>query len=282
MASRLLSDDISRSNKLPLLSPEALNLFFLLIPHLSVHGKSIGDPYFVKGKICPKFKRLTPERIAKYLKEISDITNVKWFEIDGLWYIHSISYADHQPGLRKNRAGKDTLPDYPAPKTQAIDNIELRDNSGITPGVDGSSPPSEVGCLMLDVRSRMLDVRCLKEEEEVGIVEQIVLHLNSVLDTNYKSDNKKTRDLIKARQAQGFLLDDFKTVIDKKAAQWKSDSKMCAYLRPETLFGTKFESYLNERAGPAPLPYSDTTAHNIEVMQRWLENSEGGENGEQG
>lgn len=48
--------------------------------------------------------------------------------------------------------------------------------------------------------------------------------------------------------SEGFNVDDFKAVIDKKCADWlKTD--MEKYLRPETLFGTKFEGYLNEKQG---------------------------------
>ena len=47
---------------------------------------------------------------------------------------------------------------------------------------------------------------------------------------------------------EGFTVDDFKKVIDNKSAEWGKDSKMSKYLRPETLFGTKFESYLNQTA----------------------------------
>ena len=45
-------------------------------------------------------------------------------------------------------------------------------------------------------------------------------------------------------------VDDFKTVIDKKCAEWLGNPKMEQYLRPETLFGTKFESYLNAKVTP--------------------------------
>ncbi|MEH7502482.1 conserved phage C-terminal domain-containing protein [Neobacillus drentensis] len=34
----------------------------------------------------------------------------------------------------------------------------------------------------------------------------------------------------------------FKRVIDLKAADWLRDSNRCLYLRPETMFWTKFES----------------------------------------
>jgi uncharacterized phage protein (TIGR02220 family) len=76
--------------------------------------------------------------------------------------------------------------------------------------------------------------------------------LNSKCGTKYKSSSKKTQNLIKARFNEGFTLDDFKTVIDKKSSDWFNDNKMNQYLRPETLFGTKFESYLNQK-GEKPI-----------------------------
>lgn len=74
----------------------------------------------------------------------------------------------------------------------------------------------------------------------------IIDYLNAKLDTKYKTDNKKTLELIKARLKEGFTVEDFKTVIDKKSFEWGNDSNMCQYLRPVTLFSTKFESYLNQ------------------------------------
>lgn len=75
---------------------------------------------------------------------------------------------------------------------------------------------------------------------------EIISYLNEKAKTNYRASGKKTQSLIKARWNEGFKLDDFKTVIDKKTNQWLHDVKMVEYLRPETLFGTKFESYLNQ------------------------------------
>jgi uncharacterized phage protein (TIGR02220 family) len=77
----------------------------------------------------------------------------------------------------------------------------------------------------------------------------IVDYLNTKAKTNYKPSTKKTQALIKARYNEGFTLEDFKQVIDKKTNEWLRDSKMNRYLRPETLFGTKFESYLNQKEG---------------------------------
>lgn len=75
---------------------------------------------------------------------------------------------------------------------------------------------------------------------------EIVDYLNEKANTKYRSSGSKTKSLIKARINEGFSLDDFKTVIEKKAKEW-SGTTMEKYLRPETLFGTKFEGYLNEK-----------------------------------
>jgi len=77
-------------------------------------------------------------------------------------------------------------------------------------------------------------------------INEIINYLNEKANTNYKTTTKKTRDLIKARFNEGFTMDDFKTVIDKKVKLW-TDTEFERFIRPETLFGTKFESYLNEK-----------------------------------
>lgn len=83
-------------------------------------------------------------------------------------------------------------------------------------------------------------------EEDGGIpYTEIVAALNGALGTSYRPTSKKTRQLIHARWAEGFRFPDFEAVIATMAAAWGEDPKMSAYLRPETLFGPKFESYLN-------------------------------------
>ena len=76
---------------------------------------------------------------------------------------------------------------------------------------------------------------------------QIISYLNEKTGSMYKTTTKKTQSCVKARLAEGFTVDDFKTVIDKKCAEWIGDEKMEKFLRPETLFGTKFEGYLNAK-----------------------------------
>lgn len=76
---------------------------------------------------------------------------------------------------------------------------------------------------------------------------EIINYLNSKTGSNYKATTEKTQKLIKARFNEGFNLQDFYTVIDKKTLDWLRDEKMSKFLRPETLFGNKFEGYLNQK-----------------------------------
>ncbi len=71
----------------------------------------------------------------------------------------------------------------------------------------------------------------------------IINYLNEKTGKKYKTTTPKTMRLINARLKEGFSLNDFKTVIKNKTKEWKN-TDMAKYLRPETLFGTKFESYL--------------------------------------
>lgn len=89
------------------------------------------------------------------------------------------------------------------------------------------------------------------------IVEQVINHLNEKTSSNYKTTSKKTQSLINARLKEGFSVDDFIKVIDTKTADWIKKPDMRQYLRPETLFGTKFESYLNQKPSATGNKVSD-------------------------
>ena len=95
--------------------------------------------------------------------------------------------------------------------------------------------------------------------------EEIILYLNQKINTNYKSTSKATQKLISARFNENFTVEDFKKVIDNKVADWNhepalGEKDMRPYLRPETLFGNKFESYLNSK--PATKTQNKTSRRN--------------------
>lgn len=79
------------------------------------------------------------------------------------------------------------------------------------------------------------------------LINNIVDYLNEKAGTAYRAGSANTQKHINARLAEGYTLDDFKVVIDKKCAEWKG-TEWERYLRPETLFGAKFEGYRNAKS----------------------------------
>lgn len=112
---RMILKTISMSERFANLSPNAALLFTLLIPHYNSFGKMQAEAYTIKGTVCPKIPYFTLELITDCLHEISQKTNVKYFQHDGLWYLHAVEWDAHQE-LRKDRRGKDELPNWPGLK----------------------------------------------------------------------------------------------------------------------------------------------------------------------
>lgn len=96
------------------------------------------------------------------------------------------------------------------------------------------------------------------EHNNIYIINNIINHLNIILGSKFKPGVQKTQDLITARLKEGFTEEDFYTVIDKKYAEWNG-TDFAKYLRPSTLFGTKFEGYLNQVDGAAGAKGKNTT-----------------------
>ena len=91
-----------------------------------------------------------------------------------------------------------------------------------------------------------------KKENNNNIYSLVIDYLNKKASTNYRSTTKNTQSFINARVKEGYAVEDFKKVIDSKSREWLG-TDFEKYLRPATLFGTKFESYLNEANKKTPI-----------------------------
>ena len=89
----------------------------------------------------------------------------------------------------------------------------------------------------------ILEYEIVSEKDKV--YKNIIDYLNNKINANYRCNSVKTKSLIDARLNEGYKEADFFLVIDKKYKEWK-DSEMEKFLRPETLFSNKFESYYNQ------------------------------------
>ncbi|MDQ7251912.1 conserved phage C-terminal domain-containing protein [Pediococcus pentosaceus] len=111
--------------------------------------------------------------------------------------------------------------------------------------VDEPSPQVRLGKVRLGKDSNIYSSSNDEPHIDLETFKEIISYLNEKAGTKYRASGSKTQRLIKARFNDGFNDEDFRKVIDIKVAEW-SGTDMAKYLRPETLFGTKFESYLNQ------------------------------------
>lgn len=111
--------------------------------------------------------------------------------------------------------------------------------------VDEPSPQVRLGKVRLGKDSNIYSSSNDEPHIDLKTFKEIISYLNEKAGTKYRASGSKTQRLIKARFNDGFNDEDFKKVINIKVAEW-SGTDMAKYLRPETLFGTKFESYLNQ------------------------------------
>lgn len=82
------------------------------------------------------------------------------------------------------------------------------------------------------------------------IASQVLAYLNEKTGKKFRlNGDKNTRPII-ARLNEGFTVDELRKVVEIKSEEWFNDSKMFKFLRPETLFGSKFEAYLQEGVEP--------------------------------
>ena len=100
-----------------------------------------------------------------------------------------------------------------------------------------------------NIQSKVKETKVNKSK--VNKRDDVVIILNDLnerlgLKKGFSANSEKTQSLILARLRDGFSVDDFIIVNEKKTNSWKTDPNMCKFLRPETLYGNKFEGYLNE------------------------------------
>ena len=84
-----------------------------------------------------------------------------------------------------------------------------------------------------------------KKEKHSEEIKEVITYLNDKLGTHYRFNSAAAKH-IPARLAEGFTVDDFKVIIDKKFDEWHG-TEFERYLRPATLFSpSHFEDYLNQ------------------------------------
>ena len=90
------------------------------------------------------------------------------------------------------------------------------------------------------------------DNNKLSICKEVISYLNLKAKKNFKIDTTSHQKFIKARLKEGYVIEDFKKVVDIMVAKWKG-TEYEQYLQPQTLFGNKMDNYLNQ-----PMPKRST------------------------
>lgn len=146
------------------------------------------------------------------------------YTIDDRPYIQILSWEKHQKPHHTEAESK--FPPAPPLKREVKGNGELKQ----------LNPSARLSNGVVTVKEPLTGIPYLK----------IISYLNKKTGKNFSYKTSSYQKLIRARWNDGKKLTDFEKVIDIKCSKWMTDPKMVDYCRPETLFGTKMDSYLNE------------------------------------
>ncbi len=232
MPNRIIKESICASDEIDNLTWFEEVLFYRLIVKCDDFGRYDGRPKIIKGQCFP-LKDITVKDIEKGLNKLSAEGLVKLYTVDERPFLQLTTWSKHQ--TIRNKKSK-----YPSVEDGKLQTSTLESN-----------------CMQLNVNVPVIQsnpIRIQSESETPAEpdpkavltenAKEVIDYLNSKAGTKYRYSETSLRH-IRARLNEKYSVDDCKAVIDKKTAEWMGDAKMQQYLRPETLFGSKFENYLN-------------------------------------
>ena len=177
----------------------------------------------------PKFNDLALELVFIPLQQQLDRNIIKWDEIK-----EKRTEAGRKGGLRSAEVRREA---NQANATFASNASEANEaNQAVKVKVKGEVKVKAKGEGMVPTDGA---------GDALSLPEKIITYLNEKAGTNYPAISKSAVSKIYALEEEGYTEADMKMVIDKKCADWLNDDNMREHLRPSTLFGDKFEEYLN-------------------------------------
>lgn len=267
---RSIKPESCLSETLARLSERACLLFAYLPCFCDDEGRMRYSGALVKAQLFPLRDEIGAAECEEAVAELEAQGLVVTYEAGGKRYLAVTGFAEHQ---RPQKPKPSCCPPPPAPdsgtRTVAVPDAG-GSGAGAVPDGDGTqaqpgeTPDSGTGTVRVPdgygtgMGSKGVKGRGKgKVKDTVGHGEaeacrEVVAYLNLRSGKSFRPTSSQTRRLVGARLKEGFTVDDFRAVIDDRCTAWLPDAQRAVYLRPETLFGTKFEGYLQAALSAAP------------------------------
>lgn len=156
----------------------------------------------------------------------------------------AIYMLDIQNYIGKSSTEADRKREYRQRLDSEKKNLSIGAGGQMSGQTGDKNPPERELELELELKKDKDTSKPLSSKPDPIPYKEIIDYLNEKANRQFKNveANKK---LIRNRWNDKYTVDDFKRVIDTKVAEWgKTD--MAKYIQPSTLFGTKFDQYLNQ------------------------------------
>lgn len=150
-------------------------------------------------------------------------------------------------------------------------NVNVKDNRDKDRGMGEEKEKEEKGNDDVSLLNELPEGDTSDTSKLGEMSKKIIDYLNEQNGTRYRSNSKSTLSHINARFSEGFTIDDFKIVIDKKVKEW-TGTEYEKHLCPDTLFGTKFEKYLNQKIVDKPTGKEKNVKNFQDYQQREYDN----------
>jgi uncharacterized phage protein (TIGR02220 family) len=147
---------------------------------------------------------------------------------------------------------------FDKPKSEILDY--LMHGAGFSGKFSFDVRPYPNGIVSISLKKPQPKQLTIHEQQQEADILEIMDYFNKVVKSfgkrGYKRDGKETTKVIAKKLKEGAIVAEFKDVIDAKT-YWLTDPQNHKWFRPQTLFGKKFESYLNERTKPVEKTKTD-------------------------
>ena len=233
MPNRIIKESICTSDTVDKLSWFEAVLFYRLIVNCDDYGGFDGRPVVIKNRLFPLKEGLTVKAVTAAINTLVTNGMVALYMFEGKPFLYLPTWENHQ----QIRAKKSK---YPSPE----EGIETNDINGYhvisnVPVIQSNPIQSES-----NTNTPVAPEAVTPKGKIDSFAREVIDYLNEKNGSKYRYSESSLKH-IRARLNENFTVEDCKAVIDKKCQEWKGDPKMEQYLRPETLFGSKFENYLN-------------------------------------
>ena len=238
---RIINAGIWQSQDFSKLSLIAKLVFIGLFSQADDEGRGRANATYIRNTLFPYNEKIESSEVKAALDEIAQHMSIQFYSVEDDEYYVLTRWKRWQ---KINRPSPSYLPPPPGYIHGVFSDYSLNDN-----GVLIDDSVSTHGGLTEDsLNAHGISDNTTKATAEMA--QEIIDYLNEKAQRKYNVVESYIEHISKRFQEKA-TLDDFKKVIDVKVAEWNlppspGKDDMRRYLRPETLFSSKFWSYLNQ------------------------------------